>query len=222
MYPIYDIQGINQIEESKEGKHVIILIIVKPSDKNANEILDKINYFHHRSDQYCSIYLIGYSIGSTDKYNDTIRINGVDGQEWFYSDSCFIDVCDSLNKRLKYWNYSGEPELIVLQNSDSNLGDRLDFTGYNYIDINYALEKGYMDSFARFMERLLKACKSEVFGEEAIKKANWKRIKYRNVIEYAIELTPKLPKPVKKIMNDRLFYKTYKTKNPNKKNSFYY
>ena len=74
MYPIYDIQGINQIEESKEGKHVIILFIVKPSDSNANEILDKINYFHHRSNRYCSIYLMGYSMGFADKYKDAIRI----------------------------------------------------------------------------------------------------------------------------------------------------
>lgn len=58
------------------------------------------------------------------------------------------------------------------------------------------------------MERLLNACKFEVEATEAVAKAR-RRIKCRNVLEMAIENMPKLPKSVKKILNDRLFYKLF-------------
>lgn len=211
MFAIHNVKGINKIESSIEGKHVIIFLLVKPSDDNAEDILSKINYFHHKSDRYCSMYLIGYSDGDMKEYADVIRVTGVDGEQWSYSDSCFIDACDDLKNRLSNWTYSGEPELIILQNSNKDSGDQLDFTGYNYIDINYGIENGYIDSFAKFMERLLNACKSEIEGEKALSKANRSRIKCRNVLEYAIESTPQLPSPVKKIMKDKIFYKTCKT-----------
>lgn len=89
----------------------------------------------------------------------------------------------------------------------------LDFRNYNYIDINYGIQKGYIDSFERFMQRLLTACQKEVEGYKAIGEANKKRLKPRNVLEMAIEMMPKLPKTVKLILKDKLFYKSSKTKN---------
>ena len=89
----------------------------------------------------------------------------------------------------------------------------LDFRNYNYIDINYGIRKGYIDSFERFMQRLLIACQKEVDGYKAISEANRKRLKPRNVLEMAIEKMPKLPKTVKFILKDKLFYKSSKTKN---------
>ena len=88
----------------------------------------------------------------------------------------------------------------------------LDFRNYNYIDINYGIKKKYIDSFPRFMQRLLSACKTEVEAYKAITVANKKRLKPRNVLEMTIEKTPKLPKSVKFILTDKLFYKSYKTK----------
>lgn len=207
---MYDLEGINEIESSIDYKHVIVLLFVKPSDKNSEEILEKLNYLHHKSGKYCSIYLIGYAQNFMGQYKDVKIIEGPDCEEWEYSDKCFIGVCDNLQKRLKNWSYSGEPELIILQNMIEKTNSNLDFRGYVYIDINYGIRKKYIDSFSRFMERFLCACKYEVEAEEAIVRANRNRIKCRNVLEMAIENMPRLPKPVKLILKDRLFYKTFK------------
>ena len=74
-----------------------------------------------------------------------------------------IEVRNNLEKRLKNWRYSGTPELIVLQNKPS-AKNPLDFSSYNYIDIDYGLEHQYIDSISRFMERLIRACESEVIA----------------------------------------------------------
>lgn len=208
MYPIYDLEGINQIESEIDDKHVILLLFVKPSDENGEDMLRKLNYWHFKSDNYCSIYLMGYSRNFRKQYLDIRYVEGPESERWEYSDKCFINVCNALHKRLKNWCYSGEPELIVLQNMGENTRNKLDFRGYNYIDINYGIKKGYIDTFPRFMERLLNACKFEVEATKAISRTN--RIKCRNVLEMAIENMPKLPKPVKKILKDNLFYKTFR------------
>ena len=61
MYPINNILGIEEQERQIDGSHAVILLFVKPSDPNADEIISNINYLHHRSKGYCSIYLVGYS-----------------------------------------------------------------------------------------------------------------------------------------------------------------
>lgn len=68
MYPIYNIQGIENEEKKIEEKHVVMLLIVKPQDRNANEIISRINYWHWLSGRYCNIYLTGYSKSFLGKY----------------------------------------------------------------------------------------------------------------------------------------------------------
>lgn len=213
MYPINNLKGICNQESRLKGNHVIIFLLVKPSDPNADEYIRMFNYLHCRSRQYCSIYLLGYSQNFNDEYSDAVNVNGIDNQEWQYSDKCFTDACDELHDRLSNWRYSGEPEMIILQNSSaSNSNSCLDFTNYNYIDINYGIKQKYIDSFPRFMERLIEACRIEVTAVRAIDLANRKRISPRKIMEYAIEETTHLPKSIKKIFGDKLFYKSYKSK----------
>lgn len=213
MYPINNIAGIEKQEKLLEGNHVIVLLLVKPSDSGAEEYIKKINYLHYRSKKYCSIYWLGYSPNFGCNYSDVTEIPGTDNQKWQYSDKCFTKACDELRERLSNWRYSGEPEIIVLQNnSASDSRKYLNFSNYNYIDINYGIKKEYIDSFPRFMERLIDACKTEVSAIDAVALANRKRISPRKVLELAIEECPRLPKPIKKIFNDRMFYKSYKSK----------
>lgn len=211
MYPIYDIETIENIESRIEEQHVIIFLMLKPQDKNANEFINNINYWHKLSKRFCSIYMLGYSESFGNKYDDFKIVKGIDNADWEYSDTCFIETKEKLEKRLKNWQYSGTPELIVLQNKLSS-HDPLDFTNYNYIDINYGLENNYIDSIPRFMERLIRACEKEVTANNAIQTANRSRLKPRTVLEEAIELCEKLPAPAKKILKDNLFFKTSKTK----------
>ena len=56
MYPIYNIQGIENEEKKIEEKHVVMLLIVKPQDRNANEIISRINYWHWLSGRYCQFF----------------------------------------------------------------------------------------------------------------------------------------------------------------------
>lgn len=211
MYPINNIAGIEKQEKNIEGSHVIALLLVKPQDKNAEFYLKMINYYHQKSSEYCSIYMLGYSFDFQGMYSDAVKIEVHNTQEWEYSDSCFIEACDELKRRLKNWNYSGELEMIILQNSSAvNPKKYLDFTNYVYVDINYGISHKYIDSIPRFMERFLEACKSEVSAVEVVSKAERKRIKPRKIIETTLELMPKLPKPVTFIMRDHIFFKTYK------------
>ncbi len=212
MIPINNFKGIEKQESKIKDKHVIIFLLVKPSDRGAKNIIDKFNYLHYLSDKYCSIYPIGYS-KDFFYYEDIQTIKGVNNEKWFYSDQCFIEFCGDLSQKLKGWDYSGEPELIILQNRlVDEYSTPLDFRNYNYIDINYGVQKGYIDSFERFMQNLLIACRKEVEAYKAINEVNKKRLKPRNVIERTIENTPKLPKAVKFILKDKLFYKSYKIK----------
>lgn len=211
MYPVNNIDGIQEQESKLEGSHAIILLFVKPSDDNADSIIKKFNYLHYRSKQYCSIYLVGYSQYFYEKYTDAQAVAGVDNITWHYSDRCFIEVCEQLEKRLKHWTYSGEPEMIILQNSSSLAGGKLlDFRFYNYIDINYGIQKGYIDSFPRFMERMINACRFETDAQAVINSTNRKRLNSRKIVELALEADNKLPAPLKKIIADKSFFKSYK------------
>lgn len=212
MIPVYDLEGIERIERGIEDQHVVIFLIVKPSDDNADQFLRHLNYWHNLAGKYCNIYLLGYSTNFSEGYSDVVKVEAVNNTQWEYSDTCFIGVCEKLERRLANWQYSGTPELIVLQNKPSSR-EPLDFSYYNYIDINYGIEHEYIDSVPRFMQRLIRACKSEVKAKSAVSKADWNKLKPRNVLEMAIDECEKLPKPVRKIINDKLFYKTYKTKN---------
>ena len=141
MYPINNINGIKEREDKLEGSHAIILLFVKPSDDNADAIIKRFNYLHYRSKEFCSIYLIGYSQGFSERYSDTEQVIGVDHITWEYSDQCFIEVCNQLERRLKNWSYCGEPEMIILQNSSSMPnGSSMDFRAYNYIDIRVCFQ----------------------------------------------------------------------------------
>ena len=211
MYPINNIHSIKYQESQLEGNHAILLLFVKPSDDNAESIIKKFNYLHYKSKKYCSIYLIGYSPYLNDTYLDYQQVQGINNTNWYYSDQCFIEVCEELEKRLKNWQYSGEPEMIILQNtSESEGGTCMDFRNYNYIDINYGIQKRYIDSFPRFMERIIMACKSETEARQVVSKANMKRINGRKIIELAISYDSKIPSPIKRIINDKFFFKSYK------------
>lgn len=101
--------------------------------------------------------------------------------------------------------------MIVLQNSSSLAGGKLlDFRFYNYIDINYGMQKGYIDSFPRFMERIITACRSETEAQAVVSSANRKRFSNRRLIELALEADTKIPAPIKKIIADKAFFKSYK------------
>ena len=212
MFPVNNFEGIAAQEMWIRERHVIIFLLVKPSDEGAEKIIAQFNYLHHLAGPHCSIYPIGYSKDFFGLYKDVQQVKGVENEVWLYSDKCFVDFCDSLSQILEGWSYCGDLELIVLQNKAGEQGSSLDFTGYNDIDVNYGIQKGYIDSFGRFMQRLLLACKKQADGCNAIKEANRQRLKLRNVLAFAIDRFPKMPTPFKMILKDKLFFRATYTK----------
>lgn len=134
------------------------------------------------------------------------KVSGVNGEEWYFSDKAFIDFKNKLEDRLN-WTYSGENEIIVLQ---SNINGRqiLNFENYVAININEGLRKEYICSYSMFMESLIRHSKSEVTASKAIKKVY--RFRKRHIIEMAIEDNHNIPEPVKKILKNKIFFRTSK------------
>ena len=135
-------------------------------------------------------------------------VGGVDGVTWYFSDRVFIDFKNKLENRLK-WRYSGENEMIILQ-SNIDGSNILNFENYVAININEGLRKEYIPSYSMFMESLIRHSKSEVKANKAIKKTY--RLKKRQIVEMAIEDIQKFPNPVKKILKNKLFFKTSKAR----------
>ena len=58
------------------------------------------------------------------------------------------------------------------------------------------------------MESLIRSSKSKVTAKEAIDDVELARISLRDVIADAIDDCKKVPTPIKKILKDRLFYRS--------------
>lgn len=206
MFAVNTYEEIERREKEINKKHIVILLFVRPSLPNANDIINEFEYIHYNSGEYCSIYAVGYTndymLANYDKtYKET---TSVDNSQWYFSNKAFVDFKNNLENRLK-WEYSGNAELIILQSNP--LGKSiLNFQNYIPLDINYGLKEGYLDTFNKFMESLIRSSKknSEVFP------VSWElsneRIKIREVLAEAIDDCKKVPTPVRKILKNKLFF----------------
>lgn len=206
MYALNNLETIEQIEASNEDPHVIILLFVKVSDRLSNEIMTQLNYYHYLSQSQCSIYCAGFMMEEQiGNYKDAREAISVAGTSWFYSDACFVEVVEALEKRLK-WEYIGEPQVLILQSSNGKKSS-LDFRNYVSLDLAEGIRKGYIDSIPRLMTSLIKASRKEVDALSVIHEVR-RRISIRDVVETAMGYTGKLPNAIHTILKDRLFYLT--------------
>lgn len=193
-------------EKEVENLEIVVLPFVRPTNQAALDIIREFEYIHYNSGKYCSVYAIGYSndfAKAKDRcYRKATNVAGVD---WYFSDQVFVEFKNNLERRIK-WQYSGETEIIVLQNNPG-MRDPLNFQNYVAIDVNKGIKEGYMDSFQRFMESLVRSARSKVTAKEAIADVRRSRISIKDTITEAIDDSKKIPKPVKTILKDRLFYR---------------
>ena len=193
-------------EKEVENLEIVVLLFVRPTNQAALDIIREFEYIHYNSGKYCSVYAIGYSndfAKAKDRcYRKATNVAGVD---WYFSDQVFVEFKNNLERRIK-WQYSGETEIIVLQNNPG-MRDPLNFQNYVAIDVNKGIKEGYMDSFQRFMESLIRSARSKVTAKEAIADVRRSRISIKDTISEAINVSKKIPKPVKTILKDRLFYR---------------
>lgn len=208
MFAVNTYEEIVKREKESEDKHIVVLLFVKPSLPGASDIINEFDYIHYNSDKYCSIYAVGYTddfINANSK-KGYVKVRGVDGNDWYFSDREFVKFKNNLENRLQ-WTYSGEIEAMVLQNNPY-AKNSLNFQNYVAIDVNYGIRNGYSESFPRFMESLVRASKNEVTAYEAICNVAKCRVKIKEVIEDVIDDCKKIPKPLKRIFKDQLFYRS--------------
>jgi len=210
MFAVNTYEEIIKNERRLNERHIIILLFVRPSLIGAEKIIAEFNYLHYNSGKFCSIYAVGYTNGESEwSYADYQAIDGVDGLNWYYSDQAFVDFKDKLENRLK-WKYSGEIELIVLQSNPEGR-DILNFENYLVLDVNHGIKNGYVESFPRLMESLLRTSRKEVEVTQTSRSLQKSKYKLTEIVLVAINDCKKVPQPVKRIIKDRLFYRTSKS-----------
>lgn len=192
-------------ERDVENKEIVVFLFVRPSCKDAMDIVREFDYIHYNSGKYCSIYAIGYT-NDFNKANDKQfqKVNIEINSDWYFSTKAFTEFKNKLEKRIN-WNYSGEIEILILQNNP-NSNNVLNFQNYIAIDVNKGIKEGYIDSFQRFMEALIRSSKNNVTVQEAIKDIR-KKFSIKEIVSEAINDSRKIPVPVKNIIKDRLFYR---------------
>lgn len=203
MFAVNTYEEIERKQREIPERQIIILLFVRPTAPEAKEIIKEFNYIHYNSERYCSIYAVGYTNDFKKETDENYTPAGcIGGTEWYFSNLEFVKFKNNLEERIR-WRYSGEVEMIILQ---SNPGGHqiLNFQNYVAIDINYGIRCGYIDSFSRFMESLIRSSKSEITAKSAIRKAN--RYSLRTIISDTIDSCKKVPRPLKSILQDRLFY----------------
>ncbi len=207
MFAVNTYQHVEEIERSFEDRHIVVLLFVRPSLPDASNIINEFDYIHYNSERYCSIYAVGYS-NDFEKANDPeYSLAGkAAGLDWYYSNKAFVEFKNKLEQRLK-WDYSGEIELLVLQNNPGK-HNPLNFQNYVAIDVNRGIKEGYIDSFYRLMEALVRHSKSEVTAVEAFGKERKSRIRPRTILEDVLEDCKKVPTPIRRILKDKLFYRS--------------
>lgn len=206
MFAVNTYEEIEKREKELNKKHIVILLFVRPSLPNADDIINEFEYIHYNSGEYCSIYAVGYTNDCflVNEDRTYYRITSVDSSQWYFSNKAFVEFKDNLENRLK-WKYSGNAEMIILQSNP--LGNNiLNFQNYISLDINCGLKRGYLDTFNKFMESLIRNSKKNTEVLSVSWELSKERIKIKDILIETIDDCKKVPTPVKKILKDNLFF----------------
>lgn len=210
MFAASTYEEIIEYERRIENMEIVVFLFVKPTSQDAIDIVHEFEYIHYNSEKYCSVYAIGYTDdpekGASSHYK---KVAEIIERDWFFSNKAFVEFKNNLEGRIK-WEYSGETEVLILQNNP-NGRDPLNFSNYVSIDVNKGLREGYIDSFQRFMESLIRSSRSKVTAKEAASDLRKNRISIKGVIAEAIDNSKRIPSPAKQIVKDRLFYRCANT-----------
>ena len=204
MFAACTYEEIEEIERQVENKDIVVLLFARPTEKT---ILEEFEYIHYNSAKYCSIYAIGYTDDSSKASNSSFRkVDCYMKNDWYYSAEAFVDFKEKLQKRIK-WEYSGEAEVLVLQNNPRGKKPLI-FTNYVAISINKGIRDGYIDSFQKFMESLIRSSRKGITTKDAKSDSRNSRLSIKNVLVDAITDCKRTLVPVNDIIQDRLFYRT--------------
>lgn len=205
MFAASTYEEIERYEREVENAEIVVFLFVRATE---TEILKEFEYIHYNSANYCSVYAIGYT-DDAEKDKTYRKVEVYMDNDWFYSPKAFTEFKKKLEKRIQ-WRYSGEVDILILQNNPG-CSNSLNFQNYVAIDIKKGIKEGYIDSFQRFMESLIKSAESRCTAQEAIRDVRNSRISVKDILSGAIDDSKKIPTPVKEIVKDRLFYRCANT-----------
>ncbi len=207
MFAVGTYEEIEAVEQCVENEEIVVFLFVKPTNPEALHIIKEFEYIHYNSEKYCSVYAIGYSNDFEKAQDASYRVvDETSPNCWYFSMRAFTDFKRKLEKRID-WEYSGEVEVLVLQKNLSKQ-QSLDFSDYVAIDINKGIREGYIDSFQRFMESLIRSAQTKTTAKQAIKDVSRKRTNIRTLLESAVKMCKGNSLPLEKIIKDKLFYRT--------------
>lgn len=210
MFAVSTYEEIEENERNVENQEIVVLLFVKPNSQDEIDIINEFEYIHYNSGKYCSVYAVGYTNNSNVQKDAAYkRVEHFLGTDWFFSARDFVDFKNKLEKRIK-WKYSGETEILILQNNPGR-SNSLNFQNYVAVDVNKGIREGYMDSFQVFMEALVRSSKSKVTTNQLVKDFRRSRLSIKEIVCETIQQSKKVPIPVKKIVKDRMFYRTTKS-----------
>ncbi len=206
MFAVNTFEEIEKKQREINKEQIIILLFMRPTVSGAAEMIDEFDYIHYNSGESCSIYAIGYSndFGISNNRSDYKKVTKVGENAWFFSNLEFVKFKRSLEERIN-WSYSGEAELLVLQSNPAGK-QILNFQNYGVVDINYGLQKGYISSFSRLMEALVRSSQEEIMALDVMKKVFRKRLSIRQTVFRALEDCKRVPASITEILKDRMFY----------------
>lgn len=129
------------------------ILLVKPYGSAVfKEILENLNYYHHRSGSHVDLFLPGYGAQWGQENPDARDICNVEGEQWSFSTRQFVAFIEALSRHSRF-RYSGEIEILLLDFRQ----DRIDFSQVVRIKLNKALRDGAIDSVEEIIERVLGA-----------------------------------------------------------------
>ncbi len=206
MFAVNTYEEIEKREKELNKKHIVILMFVRPSLPNANDIINEFEYIHYNSCEYCSIYAVGYTNDYVlaNKDNTYNKITSVDSSQWYFSNKAFVEFKNNLEYRLK-WKYSGNAEIMILQSNPAGK-NILNFQNYISLDVNTGLIKGYIDTFNKLMESLIRTSKKHTQVLSVSWELSKERIKLKDILIETIDDCKKVSTSTKKILKDNLFY----------------
>jgi hypothetical protein len=148
---------------SKIKKHSLIgVLFCNPETEFCKkEILNSLNYFHHRSGEKIDFFCCGYGEYWPEKhYADQKAVVTIDGSTWSYSDQALINVIEGFEKNTK-WKYSGENELLLLDISPSKTNEIFEINNAIVCNLESMQRDKAFTSVRAFFEEIIRYAGSD-------------------------------------------------------------
>ena len=137
------------------------LVFAPPRSRLAeNQIIPQLDDWHYRSGKHIDFFFAGYA-GPHPPMKGYISVQGPNQSDWLYSPEYFGSFRQKIMRRTN-WEYSGEPELLLLNARYSEAqGAKLDFSGVIRCRLDEMLRDGAIVSVGHFFEQIFNYAESE-------------------------------------------------------------